>query len=482
MEGVTMRPSTIPEKNIRQPVVAGSFYTANAQVLSQEIARYLKNVPAEEAPPQNPVGLIAPHAGYMYSGQVAAYAYKKIEGRKYDAVVVLAPSHRAYFSGASVDDKEGYRTPLGVVRVNQDMAREIKDQSPLLTHYPSAHTQEHSLEVQIPFLQVALEDFTLIPIVMGDQDLATAENIARAIADVIRKHSVLVVASSDLSHYHPYDEAKKLDQKVIDYINRYDPRGLAADLSQHKTEACGGGPIITALLIGQHLGADHAKVIHYANSGDVTGDHSGVVGYVAGIIYRTNGRKAEEKKGRRKAGINLGLTEDEKEQLHQIVRETIKSRLDGDPLPDFKVDSKTLREPRGAFVSLHKEGMLRGCIGHIKADRPLDETIKKMALAAAFEDPRFPPLSRKEFNQVDIEISVLTPFKKITDVDEIEVGKHGLYMIKGFYSGILLPQVATEYGWDQSTFLEHTCTKAGLPKNAWKEKDTEIYIFSADVF
>ena len=475
-----MMHSRIPEKNIRQPVVAGSFYTANAEVLSQEIDQYLKNVPSEDAL-ENPMGLIAPHAGYMYSGQVAAYAYKRVEGRTFDAVVVLAPSHRAYFSGASVDDKEGYRTPLGVVPVNGDIAQQIIEQSPLIGHHPQAHTQEHSLEVQVPFLQVALKEFTLVPIVMGDQDLTTAEKIAQAIADVIKKHNVLVVASSDLSHYHPYDEAKELDQKVIDYINRYDPQGLASDLRHHKTEACGGGPIITALLIGQHLGADRATVIHYANSGDVTGDHSGVVGYAAGIIYKTNGRQAE-KKERRKAGIDLGLEEDEKKQLHQIVRETIKSRLNEKPLPDFKVDSKTLKELRGAFVSLHKEGMLRGCIGHIKADRPLDETIKNMSIAAAFEDPRFPPLSREEFDQVDIEISVLTPFKKISEIDEIEVGKHGLYMTKGFYSGILLPQVATEYGWDRITFLEHTCTKASLPKNAWKEKDTEIYIFSADVF
>jgi len=412
---------------------------------------------------------------------VAAYAYKKVEGRTFDAVVVLAPSHRAYFSGASVDDKEGYRTPLGVVPVNRDIAHQIIEQSPLIGHHPQAHTQEHSLEVQVPFLQMALKEFTLVPIVMGDQDLTTAEKIAQAIADVIKKHNVLVVASSDLSHYHSYDEAKELDQKVMDYINRYDPQGLALDLRQHKTEACGGGPIITALIIGQHLGADRATVIHYANSGDVTGDHSGVVGYAAGIIYKSNGRKAEKKESR-KAGIDLGLEEDEKKQLHQIVRETIKSRLNEKPLPDFTVDSKTLKEPRGAFVSLHKEGMLRGCIGHIKADRPLDETIKDMSIAAAFEDPRFPPLSREEFDQVAIEISVLTPFKKISDIDEIEVGKHGLYMTKGFCSGILLPQVATEYGWDRITFLEHTCTKAGLPKNAWKEKDTDIYIFSADVF
>lgn len=475
-----MKPTEIPEKNIRQPVVAGSFYTANSKALSQEIRSYLNNVPSQIASAK-PMGLISPHAGYMYSGQVAAYAYKQIEGREYEAVMVIAPSHRAYFPGASVDSKEGYRTPLGVVPVEMGIANQLMGKSPLISHYPQAHTQEHSLEVQLPFLQVIFKEFMLIPIVMGDQDLTTCEKVAQTIAEVIKGHDILIVASSDLSHFHPDDVAKSLDQKVIDHINTYDPRALAKDLRQHKTEACGGGPIITALLIGELLGANKAKIIKYANSGDVTGDYSGVVGYAAGIIYKekSNDDKKTEKKP---VGVDLGLNDEEKKLLHQIVKEVIRSRLGGKLLPKFKVDSQTLKEPRGAFVSLHKEGMLRGCIGHLQADRPLHETIKDMAIAAAFEDPRFSPLSKKEFDQVDIEISVLTPFRKITDVNEIEVGKHGIYIVKGFYAGILLPQVATEYGWDRITFLEHTCNKAGLHKNAWKEKDAEIYIFSADVF
>ncbi|MBW1678735.1 MAG: AmmeMemoRadiSam system protein B, partial [Deltaproteobacteria bacterium] len=458
----------------------GSFYTADPKALSQEIEDYLKSVP-EKGVFEKPVGLISPHAGYMYSGPVAAYAYQQIEGMAYDAVVVIAPSHRVYFSGAQLDNKEGYRTPLGIVPVEMDISNQIMEQSPLISHYPHAHTEEHSLEVQIPFLQKVLTEFKLIPIVMGDQELTTCEKIAEAISDVIENYDILIVASSDLSHFHPYDEAKELDRKVINYINNYDPRGLASDLKEHKTEACGGGPIITAMLIGKHLGANRARVIKYANSGDVGGDYSGVVGYAAGVIYKNNSQ-AEKKTERKKAGVDLGLKEYEKKLLHRIVKETIRSRLEEKPPPDLKVDSRTLKERRGAFVSIHQAGTLRGCIGHIKGDRPLHETIKEMSIAAAFEDPRFPPLTREEFGQVDIEISVLTPLKKITDIDEIEVDKHGIYMIKGVYSGILLPQVATEYGWDRTTFLEHTCTKAGLHKDAWKEKDTEVYIFSADVF
>ena len=476
-----MKPNKIPEKDIRQPVVAGSFYTANPKVLAQEIKGYFNNVPAGYIISEKPIGLIAPHAGYMYSGQVAAFAYKQVEGRHYETIMILAPSHRAYFPGASVDTKEGYRTPLGIVPVAHEIVNQIIGKTSLITHYPQAHIQEHSLEVQLPFLQTVLKDFKLIPIVMGDQAIETCEAVARALSDVIKNHDILVVASSDLSHYHPHAMAQDLDQKVIDRINAFDFQGLASDLKLHKTEACGGGPIITALLLGGYLGANKAKVVKYANSGDVSGDYSGVVGYAAGVIYKED-KKDAKKAGKKELGIDLGLNEKEKELLHRIVKETIKNHLEGKPGPAFNVDSSTLQEPRGAFVTLHKEGMLRGCIGHIRADHPLHATIKDMAIAAAFEDPRFPPLSRKEFDKVDIEISVLTPFKKITDINAIEVGKHGIYIVKGFYSGLLLPQVATEYGWDRVTFLEHTCNKAGLPKDAWKEKDTEIYLFSADVF
>jgi AmmeMemoRadiSam system protein B/AmmeMemoRadiSam system protein A len=476
-----MKPNEIPEKNIRQPVVAGSFYIANPKALAQEIKGYFNNVPADHIISEKPIGLISPHAGYMYSGQVAAFAYKQIEGRHYEAIMILAPSHQAYFPGASLDTKEGYRTPLGVVPVAKEIIKQIFGKSSLITHYPQAHLQEHSLEVQIPFLQTVVKDFKLIPIVMGDQTIETCEMVARALANVIKNHDVLVVASSDLSHYHPSNMAQSLDQKVIDRINAFDPQGLALDLKLHTTEACGGGPIITALIIGEYLGANKAKVVKYANSGDVSGDYSGVVGYAAGVIYKENEKQAK-KTGKKEVGVDLGLNEQEKELLHRIVKETIKSHLEGKSLPNFHIDSSTLQEQRGAFVSLHKEGMLRGCIGHIRADHPLHATIKEMAIAAAFEDPRFPPLTRKEFDKVDIEISVLTPFKKNTDINAIEVGKHGLYIVKGFNSGLLLPQVATEYGWDRVTFLEHTCNKAGLHKDAWKEKDTEIYLFSADVF
>ncbi len=185
---------------------------------------------------------------------------------------------------------------------------------------------------------------------------------------------------------------------------------------------------------------------------------------------------------KRKAGIDLGLTDDEKKILLELARSTIESRIKGTASREGTPETDTLRENRGAFVSLHRKGHLRGCIGYIQAVKPLFQTIQEMALSAAFQDPRFDPLAADELDDLDIEISVLTPFKEITDVDEIEVGKHGIMLNKGAFSGLLLPQVATEYGWDRDTFLDHTCMKAGLPPGAWKDADTKIFIFSADVF
>jgi AmmeMemoRadiSam system protein A len=184
----------------------------------------------------------------------------------------------------------------------------------------------------------------------------------------------------------------------------------------------------------------------------------------------------------KKAGIDLGLTDEEKAILHTIAKTAIEARCKHAHISDTIPDSATLKEKRGAFVSLHRQGALRGCIGYIIAEKPLYVAIREMAQAAAFQDPRFEPLSEQEIEDLDIEISVLTPLQQITDIDEIEVGKHGLMIVKGYYTGLLLPQVATEYGWDRKTFLEHTCMKAGLPTDAWKDKDTKLLIFSADVF
>jgi len=468
-------------KEIREPAVAGAFYPDKPEILSRDVKKYLENSKKEKIE-GDIIALVSPHAGYMYSGQVAAYAYKLIEGRAFDSVVVVAPSHRALFKGASLYDRGGYRTPLGVVPIDTELSKKMMERRKEIQFLPEAHSQEHSIEVQIPFLQVVLKSFKLIPIVMEPYwSWETCQYLSSAIAETVRGKNVLLVASSDLSHFHSYDEAVRLDKIVLNHIEHFDPEGLNRDLRGGRCEACGGGPILSIMLAAKALGANQGKVLKYLNSGDVTGDRSRVVGYAAGVFYKIAGGK-EKMKEEKKVGVDLGLTEEEKRTLHQIAKTVIENKAKGKAVPDFKIESTTLKENRGAFVTIQKKGQLRGCIGYIEGHGPLYKTIEEMAEAAAFRDPRFSPVKEKELPELDIEISVLTPLKKITNVNEIEVGKHGIYIKKGWFSGLLLPQVATEYGWDRQTFLEHTCQKAGLPSNAWKEKDTEIYIFSADIF
>jgi AmmeMemoRadiSam system protein B/AmmeMemoRadiSam system protein A len=466
-------------QHVRESVIAGSWYPGDPATLTKEIKGYLAHVPQHTIQGEL-VALISPHAGYIYSGQVAAHAYKLLEGKEYDIVVIVAPSHRAYFKGASVYPKGGYRTPLGIVPVAEEITEALMKKSPLIDFIPQAHAQEHSLEIQLPFLQVVLKDFRLVPIVMGQQDLPMCKELSAAIADVIKGKNALVIASTDLSHFHTYDEAVALDQQFVQHVGAFDSEGLNKALRGGQCEACGGGPVVAVMLAAQALGADKSEVLNYANSGDVTGDHSRVVGYMAAALYRnTEPQKAHTKE---KVGIDLGLSDEEKKTLHEIAHTVIWNKASGKEVPKFQVKSEKLNELRGAFVTITKKGSLRGCIGHIKGVKPLYKSVEEMAAAAAFQDPRFPPVTKKELKDLDIEISVLTPFEQITDVSKIEVGKHGLYIERGFYSGLLLPQVATEYGWDRDTFLEHTCRKAGLPPDAWKEKDIKIYIFSADIF
>jgi AmmeMemoRadiSam system protein B/AmmeMemoRadiSam system protein A len=476
---VRAKGKAMSDKNIRESVIAGSWYPGDPAKLTKDIKGYLEKVPEQKIDGEL-IALISPHAGYTYSGQVAAYAYKLLEGRKYDVVVIVAPSHRAYFKGASVYPQGGYRTPLGIVPIAEEITKALMKKSPRITSFPPAHAQEHSLEIQLPFLQVVLKDFRLVPIVIGEQDFSICEEVSAAIAAVIKGKNALVIASTDLSHFHPYDEAVALDQKVVQHVDAFDPEGLNKALRAGQCEACGGGPTVAVMLAAKALGADKSKVLNYANSGDVTGDHSRVVGYMAAVLYHSSkSKKAHTKKD---VGIDLGLSEEEKKTLHEIAHTVIWNKASGKKVPEFNSTSERLKELRGAFVTINKKGSLRGCIGHIKGVKPLYQSVEDMAAAAAFQDPRFPPVTKKELKDLDIEISVLTPFKQITDVSEIEVGKHGLFIERGFNSGLLLPQVATEYNWDRDTFLEHTCRKAGLPPDAWKEKDIKIYIFSADIF
>ncbi|HOP86826.1 MAG TPA: AmmeMemoRadiSam system protein B [Syntrophorhabdaceae bacterium] len=271
---------------IRDAVVSGSFYPSNPGLLKKEIEDYIKNAKVEEVT-GNIVGMISPHAGYMYSGQVAAYGYKGVSKFKYNTVIIFAPSHRVYIDGASIMDKGAYRTPLGTVEIDEEIAEKILKKGDIVKNNIEPHRYEHSLEVQLPFLQVVLKDFKLIPIVIGGE-IELCEPISSIVYEAIKdsKKSFLIVGSTDLSHYYPYKKAVALDGIAVKHLNAFDIKGAIDDYKKGSFEACGIAPMITTMYLSRMLGASNAKVLKYANSGDVTGDKSGVVGYVSAIFFK----------------------------------------------------------------------------------------------------------------------------------------------------------------------------------------------------
>jgi AmmeMemoRadiSam system protein B/AmmeMemoRadiSam system protein A len=476
----------IPIEEIRQPAVAGSWYPDEPTELRGELENYLDE--AQDFQLGDIVALVSPHAGYVYSGPVAAYAYRQIEGKQYDAVVVVAPSHAEAFPFTSIYGRGAYKTPLGLIPVDSALAKMIAEAGNTVKISDRGHRQErlarqeHSLEIQLPFLQITLGEFKLVPIVMGDQTEEMVHDLAQALAKALKNRKVLLVASSDLSHFHSYDEAVKLDKMVLKSVEEYNPNALLGNLSNHKVEACGGGPICAVMEAARLLGANRSRVLRYANSGDVpAGDRYRVVGYMAAAFYRDGG---EEKKAPNKPsrGDAKPLSREDKEMLLKIARTTIESVVLGARVPEFQVTSEDLLQDRGAFVTITKKGALRGCIGYIIGVKPLYQTVREVAESAALRDPRFEPVQPSELPDLKIEISALSVPRRIQNIEEITVGVHGIIIRKGYRQGLLLPQVATEYGWDRNTFLEHTCRKAGLPPNAWQDEDTEIEIFSAEVF
>ncbi len=479
------------ECRYRSPAVAGSFYPAAAAALRRQVDELLARAGENPAglPAAPPQALIVPHAGYVYSGAVAARAYRLLAGYAYDLVVVIAPSHHLAFSGFSLYEPGNYLTPLGEVRVARRLVRRLLAECEECAFVAAAHRYEHALEVQLPFLQVVLGDFLLLPVVMGEQNGAAAARLAEILDGLREEYNLLLVASSDLSHFHPAREAEALDRRVVEAVAAGNPGRLEELVRSGRAEACGAGPMLTLLRTLERRGAFIPRILEYCHSGTVSGDMSRVVGYLAAAFFVPGAedcRSLEEVKMEKAkpelASADFGLSPADREYLHKQVAAVIEARLAGRPEPDDVPSSPVLREKRGGFVTLKKRGVLRGCIGYIEAYKPLYQTVREMARAAAFSDPRFPPLKVDEWPEVEVEISVLTPLERIADPGRIEVGRHGIMLRNGPASGLLLPQVAVEYGWEREEFLRHTCMKAGLRGDCWRLPETEIYIFSAEIF
>ena len=266
---------------VRRSTIAGSWYPGTSRSLSDTIRGFLAKVELEPLPGKL-VALISPHAGYVYSGQVAAHAYRHLEGSSFDRVIVISPVHSTYLGRYAVTSADFYETPLGTVPVDAELVDMLMQELPIQR---VSRDHEHSLEIQIPFLQYTLGEFRLTPIMMGEQSWDACVRLAEALVKTIGRRQVLLVASSDLSHFNSYSAAQRLDSIVAESIRQFDPEGLSSALDESRCEACGGGPIIATMLAAKSLGADGATILKYANSGDVTDDRTSVVGYLAAALH-----------------------------------------------------------------------------------------------------------------------------------------------------------------------------------------------------
>ncbi len=471
-----------PQK-VRPAGVAGSFYPADPKELTAMIDDMLAHV-SQPAITDPILAAVSPHAGYQYSGPVAAYTYAALKGRKFSRVVVIAPSHYESFDFTSVYDGDAYATPLGNVPVDKAFAAKLVKMSSTMKlsgrgHDATSAGAEHAIEVELPWLQRVLGDFQLVPIDMGDQSYESSRALGVALAKLIKAEGkegdTLVLASSDLSHYHPYDEAVKIDHKTLNALEKWDYFSMSQNFQTRVWEACGGAPIVAAMIYAERMGAKQAKVLKYANSGDTTGDHSRVVGYSADVFVKTLGGKAVD--------TPFSLTDPEKAELLALARKSVEYVVEvQDPYQPEASKSEALNQERGAFTTLKEGGQLRGCIGYTSAIKPLYLTVRDTATLAALRDPRFAPVAASELPKLEYEISVLSPLRRVLDIDQIKVGQHGLLMRNGDNEGLLLPQVPVEQGWDRQTFLEQTCRKAGMRSDCWKDEDTDIFMFTAVVF
>lgn len=474
------------ENKVREAAVAGAFYPGDAQELTTMIDSMLATV--HDPPVKGKIlAAVAPHAGYIYSGPVAAHTYAALKGHTYKRIVVIAPTHYVAFAFTSVYNGDAYRTPLGTIPVDKEFARRLARMAPSIElsdkgHTPTAAGGEHAIEVQLPWLQRTAGNFELVPIIMGNQSYEACRALGMALEKLVafeKKNGetgeTLVLASSDLSHYHSYEDAQTMDRKALAALSAWDEYSMSRNFEARIWEACGGAPIVAAMIYAEHMGAREAEVLQYANSGDTAGDKTRVVGYSADIFVQDEGHSA--------AAPPFTLSHEEKKTLLAIARKSVEHAV-GPGLvyiPDAP-KSEILGREYGAFTTLTKDGQLRGCIGYTSAVKPLFMTVRDTASYAALHDPRFPAVTADELPALVYEVSVLSPLRRILDPDQIQVGRDGLLIKNGRHEGLLLPQVPGEFGWDRKTFLEQTCQKAGLHRDCWKEEATDIFGFTAVVF
>jgi AmmeMemoRadiSam system protein B/AmmeMemoRadiSam system protein A len=451
--------------------LAGSWYPGDPQEIDRSIGKYLQA--KNQSPPVGKlVALIAPHAGHIYSGATAgkAWSFAKKTDPASKTVILLGPSHYYPLSAPSIWPKGSLETPLGPLEVDQDIARELA-QICQADFYREAHLKEHCLEVQLPFIKKTLPTAKVVTLLTGRPDLENARKLGSALAQVSKGRSVLLAASSDLSHYHTLAQAQVLDNRVAAYVRKLDPAGLLLAYRQGRVEACGVQAMAAVMFAALEMRAGKGIVLGQTTSASTNKDTSKVVGYLAAALMEQpqNARQSPN-----------GLNEKQVAQLLELAKDSLQACVKGKKLPSLINPDMQLRQKRAVFITLNKAGRLRGCIGHMQARQPLYQAVINMTRAAALQDPRFMPVSRDELDDISISISVLTPMVPVKP-REVQVGRDGLLIRHAGRTGVLLPQVPVELNWDREQYLDGLCRKAGLPRGAWREEGVDLWRFEAEV-
>ena len=469
---------------LRRAAVAGTWYPGDARAIAAEVEGYLGAVTPVTLPGPL-VALISPHAGLRYSGPVAAFGYALLRGRAALTAVIVGPSHRVPFTGSAVFARGGFQTPLGTAPVDEEIAAALVKHGPGVAEMPEPHRDEHSLEMQLPFLQHLVPRLRVVPVLMGYQVREDVDRLAEALAAALAgRDDAILVASSDLSHYHPAPVANSLDARVVGEIERFDPESLMDLLEVADRHACGGGPMVAVMKAARARGADHSTVLHYGDSGDVAeGDKARVVGYVSAALTSSAGAKRPRDADAEERSAGPWLSPAARKRLLEVARSALGAELAGSFSDKGGYTEAELLRPGGAFVTVRRRrsGQLRACLGRTDASTPLIDNVIIVAVAAASGDRRFDPLTADELPLLTFEISVLGRMFEVVP-EEVQVGVHGVLVRCGERQGLLLPQVAVEHGFTRDTFLEQACHKAGLPPNAWREAaNLQIYAFTATV-
>lgn len=478
-------PQEIPAD--RQPVASGRFYSDNKETLRKDLGQLFSSC-RKSTRADKVRALISPHAGYVFSGRIAASALSTIDrSTTYKNIFIIGSSHVMSFDGASAYSSGDYITPLGRVNVNREISGKLKKENPVFDFPETSHINEHSIEVHLPLIQYYFnEQPFIVPVIIGTGNVKTIGKIAEALKPYFTADNLFLI-SSDFSHYPTYSDAVESDKYIASAIESGDPHTFLSAIKKNEgkhiaglaTSMCGWTSGLMLMLLTEGDPDLQIKLIDYCNSGDSKyGDKNEVVGYNAIAIFRkpdgNNNKSADEDR--------ISFTETEKKELFEIARKSILMKFDKDRryIPDQEKLPDVLRVPMGAFVTLKKEGELRGCIGRFISSSPLYEVVQASALSSAFEDPRFLPVTKEEFNKLSMEITVIGPLKKIHSSDEIVLGRHGIYIKKGSSSGTMLPQVAIENHWTVEQFLGYTSRdKAGLGWEGWK--DAELFIYEGVV-